>query len=558
MNSIHSLSRVAALALCGAALVACDSIKDVATENYTDLPPPNVLLGGTVTGLGNSPLVLQNNGAANRSFSMTNQVTMGAVPLGSSYNVTVFTQPEGRTCDVANGSGTATGPVSNIQVTCVVNDGIATYNVSGTVSGGAVGTDGLQVTLTTLDGAETIDIGAGTTSFAFAMPVFDLSDYTVSATYPGAGGVTSNCSVANGTGAIVGADVTNANVNSCEFTIGGTVGFHFFNPPGPLGAGGVTLALHDAVGVELETVNVATAGAYSFLTPRESNVQARYTVAVKEHPAGQHCVLGNAGNASLVTAGNVNLAVTCGNIPPAPNVLTGTYRLDSALAYLSFFDNGTFLYGVQGEDADESGVEQGFYSLNCCGPGSLFFIVTSDGNGEAGLSDASADFGFVSATSTVKSAGPPATLSFVVGGAARNFTEVLSSTAGQLAGAWVGATSPRALVYDSVEGTAFHMGVNGVSNLQNVCLLIDNPAAASGSYVQDRNAQCRPEGVAVMDTAPRWFTGGLPGSPPIPQRASEPTSFAVTAGGVDTLSLQATYQGANVGAPVVFTRSVPN
>ncbi|MCS6997699.1 MAG: hypothetical protein NZ533_12310, partial [Casimicrobiaceae bacterium] len=53
---------------------------------------------------------------ANGLFSFPNPVAHG-----SSYTVTVSTQPVGQTCTVSNGTGTATGNVSNIGIVCTAS-----------------------------------------------------------------------------------------------------------------------------------------------------------------------------------------------------------------------------------------------------------------------------------------------------------------------------------------------------------------------------------------------------------------------------------------------------
>ena len=64
-------------------------------------------------------VVLSNNG----SESLTKNTNGGfefktKVEKGKAYNVTVATQPTGQSCTVTNGSGTATGAVTNIKVQC--------------------------------------------------------------------------------------------------------------------------------------------------------------------------------------------------------------------------------------------------------------------------------------------------------------------------------------------------------------------------------------------------------------------------------------------------------
>ncbi len=77
-------------------------------------------IGGTVSGLSNGSLVLQNNGANNLTVSANGPFTFATdVASGGAYSVTVLTQPtNGETCAVSNGSGTATANVTNVAVTC--------------------------------------------------------------------------------------------------------------------------------------------------------------------------------------------------------------------------------------------------------------------------------------------------------------------------------------------------------------------------------------------------------------------------------------------------------
>ena len=82
--------------------------------------PPSYVIGGSVSGLTGSGLVLQQNGgddlpvAADGSFAFATPVIDGG-----NYSVTVSVQPVDQTCVVANGSGTVDGAdVENVAVTC--------------------------------------------------------------------------------------------------------------------------------------------------------------------------------------------------------------------------------------------------------------------------------------------------------------------------------------------------------------------------------------------------------------------------------------------------------
>ncbi|HET6633065.1 MAG TPA: choice-of-anchor Q domain-containing protein [Rhodanobacteraceae bacterium] len=117
----------------------------------------NHSVGGTVSGLaaGNS-VVLQDNGGDDLSVSANGAFQFStSVDYGSSYAVTVLTQPDSpaQTCTVANGTGTMPdADVTNVQVTCSTE----THTVTGSVPAGhgtlspmsQVITDGAQATLT--------------------------------------------------------------------------------------------------------------------------------------------------------------------------------------------------------------------------------------------------------------------------------------------------------------------------------------------------------------------------------------------------------------------------
>lgn len=107
--------------------------------------PKSATISGSIAGLSaNSTLLLVNNSAetiavkANTSFKFATPVA-----AGTAYNVTLFANPNGNDCKVANGAGTIAqdgGDISNVAVTCqpaVI--ALLAYNVGVTVSGLAAG-----------------------------------------------------------------------------------------------------------------------------------------------------------------------------------------------------------------------------------------------------------------------------------------------------------------------------------------------------------------------------------------------------------------------------------
>lgn len=85
-----------------------------------------IAIGGTVTGLADTGLVLQNNGAddlfilADGPFEFPNRI-----PTGASFAVTVRTEPATQTCRLANATGTAGAiDITDVTVTCSSDPGI--------------------------------------------------------------------------------------------------------------------------------------------------------------------------------------------------------------------------------------------------------------------------------------------------------------------------------------------------------------------------------------------------------------------------------------------------
>lgn len=80
----------------------------------------NFSIGGTVSGLpGGQSIVLLNNGRDSLTIAANGRFVFGGlVPFNGSYLVTISTQPASANCTVANASGTATGDVNNVLVSC--------------------------------------------------------------------------------------------------------------------------------------------------------------------------------------------------------------------------------------------------------------------------------------------------------------------------------------------------------------------------------------------------------------------------------------------------------
>lgn len=95
-------------------------------SSYTFVCDPNAgcTISGTISGLTGTGLVLTDSNAGTTSTispGATNFMLPTAINTGTSYTVTVQTQPTGQTCTVSNGSGTAPANVTSVLVTCTNN-----------------------------------------------------------------------------------------------------------------------------------------------------------------------------------------------------------------------------------------------------------------------------------------------------------------------------------------------------------------------------------------------------------------------------------------------------
>ena len=227
-------------------------------------------------------------------------MTSGSVPAarsrsrrvcqaGSAYAVTVKTSPAGQACSVANESGTVgSAGVTNVAVTCTA--AVTRYPVGGTVSG-LSGTVVLQD-----NGGDDLGVSAGGT-FTFATSLPAGSAYAVTVKTSPAGQA---CSVANGSGTVAAAGVTNVAVTCTaavtRYPVGGTVS----------GLSG-TVVLQDNGGDDL---GVSASGARSRSRRVCRQGSAPCGGWVRTTPAGQACSVAN-GSGTVGSAGVTNVAVTC-------------------------------------------------------------------------------------------------------------------------------------------------------------------------------------------------------------------------------------------------------
>jgi len=290
-------------------------------------------VGGTVSGLAGTGLVLKNNGGdalaltASGTFAFTTKLASGA-----SYAVTVASQPlsPSQTCTITSG-GTGTiagGDIANVTVACVTNR----YSVGGTVTGLA----GSGLTLR--NNTEDLPV-AQNGSFTFPTTIASGAAYAVSVSAQPSG-PTQTCQVSGGSGTVGGGAVTSVTVNCTTntYTVGGAV----------TGLGSATgLVLQNNAGDDLPISGTS----FAFATPVPSG--AGYAVTVKTQPTSPWETCTVSGGTGTVTSANItSVSVSCApnnyNLKVAVSGLAGSGLVlqNNGAGNLSVPANGTWTFAA--------------------------------------------------------------------------------------------------------------------------------------------------------------------------------------------------------------------
>lgn len=277
-----------------AALLVLSACGGGSASTSTPPPPVTYSIGGTISGLTGTGLVLQDN--------LTNNLTVAAgaasftfstrIPSGSAYGVTVLTQPSNPTqnCLVTAASGAATANVTSVAVTCTT----VSYTIGGSISGltgtGLVLQDNL---------ADNLIVAAGATSFTFATQIASGGAYGVTVlTQPS--NPAQSCVVTNGSGN-ANANVTTVQITctAITYTIGGTI----------TGLSGSGLVLQDNLAGNLTVAAGATS--FTFGTPIPSG--GIYGVTVLTEPSNPAQTCGVTNRLGTANANVTNVQITCAN-----------------------------------------------------------------------------------------------------------------------------------------------------------------------------------------------------------------------------------------------------
>lgn len=251
-------------------------------------------VGGSVSGLAGSGLVLRNNGSDDLSIASNGSFTFATeLPSGSPFDVAVATQPTrpSQTCTVADATGTVgSGDVRTVKISCATTS----FAIRGTVSG-------LQGSGLVLRNNNGDDVGVQTDGgFAFPTAIPSGSAYQVTvATQPS--NPTQACSVQNGSGSVADRNVENVVVTCAlpQYTIGGV--------------------LNNLVGSGMVITNNGTdefrptaSGPFTF--PTGLITGTRYEVRVRDLPQRPLQLCGVQNATGVVTGANVtNVVINCLN-----------------------------------------------------------------------------------------------------------------------------------------------------------------------------------------------------------------------------------------------------
>jgi N-acetylneuraminic acid mutarotase len=227
--ALNGCVRVAVLYTASMLLTACGEEGRGSGGSSLLCTPDDYAVGGSVSGLlSGRSMVLQNNGSSTKTISTNGSFSFAApIASGSSYTVTILTQPAGETCAVTNAGGTVVSTnVSNVTVTCTP----VLYRVSGVANGLLSG----RKVVVQDNGADELSISTDG-SFRFNTPIAAGAAYSVTVrTQP----AEQTCSVANGTGNVGVTDVTDIIV-TCASEWTWIAGLNTGNASGVYGTQGI-------------------------------------------------------------------------------------------------------------------------------------------------------------------------------------------------------------------------------------------------------------------------------------------------------------------------------
>ena len=334
---IDSASKVReAAALCAAlSLAACTGGVHSSGSSSGTASEPQYTLGGTVSGLSGSGLVLASNTGETVNVSADGTFSFKTTfPDGSPYYVLVLTQPNTptQTCVANNGSGTIqSSNVTGITVSCKTKT-----TPTDTIGGVVVGLTGSGLVLQ--NGSDTVAVTANG-SFVFPTAVPSGAQYSVSVLTPPIKPY-EDCAVLNGQGTTGSSDVTNIGIvctvnSSATHTISGTI----------TGVTGTIVLENNG----RDDLTLTADGAFKFPLPIPSGSSYDVTTKSATGVLSQACTFANA--TGMVGDSDIsNVAITCvanGDLAAVVSGLAGsglTLRNSDNADTVTVTSNGTVVF----------------------------------------------------------------------------------------------------------------------------------------------------------------------------------------------------------------------
>jgi len=378
-------SRILVLTLLGALFVAAGAATCSATTDYT--------ISVKTTGLSGTLVVEDSQDSTLTFTSNETQTFSGSYASGSSYSVTIETQPSGYTCTLgSNASGTITKDIT-VTATCKKNDTLSvktsglsgtlvvqdsqgssltfTKNTTETFSGTYASGSTYSVTIVSAPSTQTCTLSSnasGTITSDITVTATCKTNYTISVETSGLSGT---LVVQDSQGSQLTFTTNNTQTFSGTYTSGSTYSVTVVTQPtgqtctlGSNASGTITKNITvDATCVNNYTISVTVTGLSGTLVVQDSQGAAltfttnttqtfsgsyasgsTYSVTVETQPAGQTCTLSS--NSSGTITSNITVTATCAattySISVAVSGLSGTVVMeDDQGATLTFTSNGT-------------------------------------------------------------------------------------------------------------------------------------------------------------------------------------------------------------------------
>ena len=273
--------------------------------------PTSFTVGGTVSGLSSgASLVLNNIGGSNQTVSTNGSFSVASsVNAGTTYSVSVATQPSGQNCTVSNGAGTVgSASVTNIAVACATatpppSSGTPTASISSSTS------DATNISTLVLPAANSLlqaSYSSGLPLGVLVSPPNGVTS-TTTVTCSVSGSATETISIANPTVGISSGDSISMVFNDCSFeaeeAVNGTATITYTSYTDP----------NDWVvtytGSDLSvTVSGTTYGPYSYSgTITDVGGAISWTYAVDGSTIAGSPVVTTTGTTATITSGTINV-----------------------------------------------------------------------------------------------------------------------------------------------------------------------------------------------------------------------------------------------------------